>query len=188
MKGPIGFGVLFAFCFIILKMSFYFASIFVGNILPLSFINMFFLLLAISIGLYYYDLRRAEKGESMMQELKQGLKAGMVYTFITCGFLFIYYKKIDQSILVKMQNERIDDFKKGLDNPTTFVQIKASNEAFEVMTADEILDEVKSNIKDFISARSLFLISLMSMMLLSILYSLLITIIYRKVLFRNYLS
>src|SRR5690554_3719218 len=159
MKGPVGFGVLFAFLFIIVKMIFYFSSLFVGNIIPTSFINMFFLISAISIGLYFYVIRRAERTESFMQELKQGLKAGMVYTFITCGFFYIYYKKIDQTVLINMQNERIDDFKKGLDNPQTFAQIKASNAAFEVMTADEILEEVETNIKQFISAQSVFLIS-----------------------------
>lgn len=120
-----------------------------------------------------------------MAELKQALKAGMVYSVIVCGFLFVFYNNIDKSLLTELKKERIEAFQKDIENPTNFSEIKRSNEAFELMNKEEIIEEYTSNVDTIISARSVFLVSLMGMMLLSILYSLLVAIIYRKVLFRQ---
>lgn len=185
MKGPVGYGILFALSFVIVKMGLYFAGLFSGDIIPLSFINMLFLLLSISLGLYFYFQKREDHDVSMITELKQGLKAGMIYTFIISGFLFLYYNNIDDAVIYNMQRERIEQFESDLSDPDRLRVIKEGNAAFELMTADEILEEATSNIEGFISARSVFLISLMGMMMLSVFYSLLITIIYRKVLFRD---
>lgn len=185
MKGPVSFGFLFAFVFIIVKMTMHFGGLFEGNILPTSFLNILLLLLAVAIGLYQYIRNREPAYETLLQEVKQGLKPGIVYTLLVSGFLFLYYNNIDRSIIETMQQQRIEEFSKGLENPSTLAEIRKSNEAFELMTPEEILEEVKSNVDQFISAKSLFLMSLMSLMLLSIIYSLLVTIIYRNVLFRK---
>lgn len=184
MKSPVGFGILFALIFVIIKMLFFFFGWFETNIVPTAFINMFLLLASISVGLYYYMRYRSGAVESMFKEAKQAVRAGLVYTVIVAGFLFVFYQYIDAAMIAKMQNDRIAAFSSGLDDPATFSQIRKSNEAFELMSKEEILAEVKSNVDQFVSARSVFLISLLSMLMLSMVYSILVTIVYRKVLFR----
>lgn len=185
MKTPVSIAILCAFSFVILKMIFHFTGMFRGNITPMAMTNMLCLLLSVSVGLYFHFLTRKDPSESFMSELKQGLKAGMVYTFIVSVFLYLYYSQIDQKVIFDMQSERIEYFREALNDPAQFAQIKNSNKAYELMTAEEMLEDFRANTITIISARSVFLMSLMAMMLLSIAYSLTITIIYRTVLFRK---
>jgi glucan phosphoethanolaminetransferase (alkaline phosphatase superfamily) len=185
MKGPVGMGVVFGLVFIIVKMSAYLFGFMQENIVPSTLINILFLLLAIALGLYQYCINRTEPKESLMAELKQALKAGMIYTFIVSAFLYVFYNNIDKSLLSELKKERIEVFEKDIENPANFSEIKRSNEAFELMNKDEITEEYIKNVDTIISPRSVLLVSLMGMMLLSIFYSLLISIIYRKVLFRK---
>jgi hypothetical protein len=63
--------------------------------------------------------------------------------------------------------------------------IRASNEAFEVMTKEDIYKEMEKSTRSTISPFSITTISLLGMILLSTVYSLLVTVIFRKVLLRG---
>lgn len=185
MKGPVTVGLVFGLLFVIVKMSAYLFGFMTESIVPSTFINILFLLISIALGLYQYIVYREDAHESLMSELKQALKAGMVYTFLVSAFLFVFYNNIDKTLLTELKKDRIEMFEKEINVPGNLAQIKAGNEAFELMNKEEILEEYNKNVDTIISPRSVFLVSLMGMMLLSILYSLLIAIIYRKILFRR---
>lgn len=184
MKSSVGFGFLFAMCFVVVKMMSYFLNVFQEDIKPFALVNILFLIIAISLGLYQYMRFRREPDDNLMNNIKQALKAGFIYTVVVSGFLFTFYKFVDSSVISQMRNERIEIIKTQLKDPAALSQIKRSNHAVEMMEPDEMLEEATKNIDKFISPMSVFLISLLALLMLSILYSILISVIFRKVLFR----
>ena len=81
--------------------------------------------------------------------------------------------------------EKLNAYKTGLANPEELKLIRASNEAFEVMTKEDIYKEMEKSTRSTISPFSITTISLLGMILLSTVYSLLVTVIFRKVLLRG---
>ena len=83
VKSGLGFGL--AWCLI--KYVAYLIEPMPENIIPMVLINILFLLLAIAVGLFIQ--KRNEKEESnALNDIKNGLKAGLPYTVIVCVFIY----------------------------------------------------------------------------------------------------
>lgn len=185
MTKPYQVGLLFAFSFIIVKMIAYFSGIWLLEMKPFAMINMLFLLAAIAMGLYRYLKNDSVKGEDFMKEIKKAMQAGIVYTIVVSGFLFIYYNNIHTEFFSTIKKEQLDTLQKAIDNPVLLANMRRTNGALELMEPQEMLQERKKQLDQFMSPSFTVVITLMGMMLLSILYSIMTTLIFRKILFRN---
>lgn len=176
-------GLSFALLWITIKMVFFWTGITDYNVVPAALLNMLFLLLAISIGLYIHKRRESESGNALL-DIKNAMTAGVPYIVVVSLFIYFYYSSIDPAFNEHQINEALTTIQKDLDNPEGLKAYRAQNPDFEVMTKEEIFESVKSGPETFYNPKATATITLLAMLLLATLNSILIAVIYRKIVFR----
>jgi hypothetical protein len=185
MKITVKIGALFALGWVLVKMIFHVVGISESSIVPTIFINMFLLLSSIAVGLYLHKKQEGFKEGNALSDIKSCMTVGFPYTVLVVIFIYFYYSSIHPDFVNHMIAEKLNAYKIGLENPHELKLIRASNEAFEVMTKEDIYKEMEKSTRSTISAFSITTISMLGMILLSTVYSILVTVIYRKVLLRG---
>ena len=181
MRITLKIGILFAFGWILVKLSIFGMGISSEDSLkPSLLINMFLLILAITVGLYLQKRKDTEESNAL-RDIKNGLSAGVPYAI----FIFFYYSKIDPSFTKHKIAESAIELKKVMDNPDKFKKLKETNPDFEVMTNKQIIKAVLKNSESAYNPKSTAIMSLAAMLLYSTLNSVFITIIFRKIVFRK---
>jgi len=184
MKVTLKTGLIFAFAWILIKMIFFWTGIVGYNIVPAVLLNMLFILLAISIGLYLHKIKETEYA-SALSDIKNGLVAGLPYAVVVSVFIYFYYAKIDPGFNEHQIADREYAMIQEIDSEGGLERIKAQNAAFEVLTRDEILEQARSSNKAFFNAKSTMALSMLALLLLATLNSIFVTVILRRVVFRD---
>jgi hypothetical protein len=184
MKITIKIGALVALAWILVKMIFHFIQI-TESIKPLVFINMFLLLVAIAIGLYLHKKNEGFTQGNALSDIKACMQAGIPYAAIVSIFLYLYYNNINPDFVKHQIAEAEMTIQKALDDPKQEKLIRAEQEAFEVMTKEDIYKELVKGPRNFYSAGATAIIGLLGMTLLATLYSIFVTVIFRKVVLRD---
>jgi hypothetical protein len=179
MKLPIKVGIGAALFWIVLKMLGLAINFSVDDIKIFVFINMFLLTAAIAYSLY--QIKRKEVESNLLNDIKNGMLAGVPYTLIVSIFLYFYYEKI----YPEFNEKKIQEIELRLSNPKTVKEIQTSNPAMENKNPEEIKREVLTSTKAMYSAKFTMIISLLALMVYSTLNSMVIAIIFRRVVFRN---
>lgn len=188
MKVTVKVGVFVALIFVVIKLIFSFAGWFNGDIIPTVLINMFLLLSSISIGLYLHKQNEGFSQGNAMSDIKAGITTGVSYGIVVVSFIYLFYAYINPDFIESMVQEKLVEYQKGLADPVMLKEIKASNESFEIMDAEQIYQEMENSTRSTISPFSITIISMLGMVLLSAFYSILVTIIFRKVLLRDIIA
>ncbi len=175
-------GLIFAAVWILIKMSMFWAGM-ADSQIPGALINIFCLLLAISIGLYLSKRRRKEASNALT-DIKEGMSAGLPYTLIISGFLYFFYGNIDKEFTDHKIAERLTAMEKMLDTPGEWEQFKIDYPDYEMYSKEQFLKEEKKKIEAANNPRSIFVMSLLGGLMLGTFYSILVTAIYRKIVFR----
>lgn len=179
MKLPVKVGIGAALLWIVLKMLGLALNISVDDIKIFVFINMFLLTAAIAFSLF--QLKRKEEESNLLNDIKNGMLAGVPYTLIVSIFLYFYYEKI----YPEFNEKKIQEIELRLSNPMTIKEIQTSNPAMENKNPQEIKRDVMANSISMYSAKFTMVISLLALVVYSTLNSMVIAIIYRKVVFRD---
>lgn len=179
MKFPTKIGIAAALLWIAIKLTAWFLSISLYDIKNFVFINMFLLTASIAVGLYFVKLKESES--NLLNDIKNGMLAGVPYTVIVSLFLYFYYEKI----YPEFNQSKVYEIEIKLKDPKTIKDIQRSNPGMQNKSASEIRHEVISNTKSIYNAKFTMLVALLALMLYSTINSLLIAVIYRKVVFRN---
>ena len=188
MKITLKVGMLGALVFVAIKLIFNFAGWSHGDIIPTVMINMFLLLSSISVGLYLHKKKEGFSTGNAMNDIKAGVTTGVAYGIVVVTFIYLFYAYINPNYIETMVQDKLVDYKIGLSDPERLKDIKASNESFEILDADQIYQEMENSTRATISPRSITTISMLGMVLLSAFYSILVTIIFRKVLLRDVIA
>jgi hypothetical protein len=185
MRITLKIGILFAFAWMLIKLSIFGMGISSEESLkPSLLINMFLLILAITVGLYLQKRKDTEESNAL-RDIKNGLSAGVPYAILVSIFIFFYYSKIDPSFTKHKIAESSIELKKVMDNPEKLKKLKETNPDFEVMTNKQITKAVLKNSEGAYNPKSTAIMSLAAMLLYSTLNSVFITIIFRKIVFRK---
>jgi len=179
MKFPIKVGITAAFLWIALKMLGLAISFSLDDIKTFVFLNMLLLTAAISYSLY--QVKRKEVESNLLNDIKNGMLAGVPYTVIVSVFLYFYYEKI----YPEFNEKKVQEIEVRINNPKTIKEIQSSNPAMENKNPEEIKREVLANTKSIYNAKFTMIISLLALMVYSTLNSMVIAIIFRRVVFRN---
>jgi hypothetical protein len=184
MRITIKTGLLFAFGWILIKLSIFgmgkSVEVFKFAILG----NMLFVILAITVGLYLQKRRDTEEGNAL-RDIKNGMTAGVPYALVVSAFIYFYYSKIDPSYNQHQIAESGVALEKALNDPSKLKKLKATNPDFEVMTVNQIRKAVNKNSEAVYNAKSTTIMALSAMLLYATLNSIFITIIFRKIVFRK---
>lgn len=185
MRITVKFGLLFAAIWIGLKLVL-FATVTGSARYDLTFAimsNILCLLLSISLGLYFHKRKETEDSNAL-NDIKNGLSAGVPYIVIVSVFLYFYYTKIDPEYNQHQRAEAAMQLEKLLDNPEDLQKMRDSNAEFEVMSTDEIRESILANQEAMYSPQAVTTISLLGMLILATINSIFVTIVYRKLIFR----
>ena len=185
MRITLKIGILFAFAWMLIKLSIFGMGISSEDSLkPSLLINMFLLISAITVGLYLQKRKDTEESNAL-RDIKNGLSAGVPYAILVSIFIFFYYSKIDPSFTKHKIAESSVELKKVMDNPVKLKKLKETNPDFEVMTNKQIIKAVLKNSESAYNPKSTAIMSLAAMLLYSTLNSVFITTIFRKIVFRK---
>lgn len=182
MKITIKIGILFAFIWMMVKISFLGMGKANDLLVPAVMVNIFLLLSSISVGLYLYKRKETDEG-SALKDVKNGMATGVIYAILVSIFIYIYYDKIDPDFNKHQIAEQEVLIEKIMKNPKELVKLRASNEAFETMTEKELRLHFKKSLKANYSPKSVSTVSLLAMLLLATVNSIFITAVYRKIVF-----
>jgi hypothetical protein len=185
MKITIKVGILFAIVWMLIKFMYHIIHPNTIDLKITIFSNMLLLIGAISFGLYLHKKQEGFSQGNALSDIKSAMKSGVVYTVLVASFMYLYYAVINPEFNQHQISEVKTQIKLELENPQSLKKIKASQEAFEVMTKEQLYKELVKGPESFYAAKSTFVISLLSLLLLTTLYSILITVIYRQLLFRH---
>lgn len=179
MKLPLKVGLLSASTWIFIKLIAFYLSLSLDDLRPFVFINMFILTAAIAIALYL--VKRKETENNLLNDVKNGMLAGVPYAVIVSVFLYFYYEKIYPYFNERKMNE----ISLKLSNPQTIKEIQCSNPEMENKSFEEIKRDVLAKTKMVYNAQFTMLVSMLSLLLYATLNSIVISVIFRRIVFRN---
>lgn len=151
---------------------------------PTILLNMLLLLVAISVGLYYHKKKEGFTQGNALSDIKGAMTSGVPYALLVSLFTYFYYSNINPGFNQHQIAEAKTLIMKELDSPKGLAKVK-ENEAFELLSKQEIYEKLIEGPKTIYSPGSTFVLMIMGLILLSTLYSILVMIIYRKIMFRN---
>jgi hypothetical protein len=154
------------------------------NIVPSVLLNMLCVLLSIAVGLFLHK-RKETEASNALNDIKNGLTAGVPYAMIVSIFIYFYYSEIDPEFNKHQIAEAHMGIKKELDKPNGLEKARAQNAEFEILSKEEIYEKLKIGPEGFYKASSTMTLSMLALLLLATLNSIFITVIYRKIVFRD---
>ena len=140
---------------------------------------MFILTASIAVALYL--VKRKETENNLLNDVKNGMLAGVPYAVIVSVFLYFYYEKIYPDFIERRLNERSLE----LSNPQTIKKIQRSNPEMENKSFEEIKKEDMEKAKEYFKANTTMLLSMLSLLLYATFNSIVISVIFRRIVFRN---
>jgi hypothetical protein len=179
MKFPIKVGLICAAIWIGLKLLAWTFSFSLNEIKPFVFVNMFLLTAAITIALYFIKLK--EDDSNLLNDIKNGMLAGMPYSVIVSVFMYFYYERIYPDF----NNHKIELIEKKLNEPNAIKDIQKNNPEMQNDSPEEVRREVIQKSKMIYSSKFNMLVALLSLVLYTTINSIVISIIFRKVVFVN---
>jgi hypothetical protein len=185
MKTSVKYGFLFALLWIIINMVIFYGGISREAFLVLIMINLFFLLCAITIGLYMTKKERNWEVGVFLDDFKTSMQGGLVYAILIAGFIYLYHAKIDTSIRDGIINERIEVLHEAVPDSKTYKELQADDPTWRNKSFDDYIENQEDQIRSVVSPMSIFVMHLMGLSMLAFLYSFGSTIIVRKVVLRG---
>lgn len=186
MRPALKFGLLLAFCWIGIKMLFMALNVFQFDIFVPGLLNNLGLLIAISLGLYFEKKREGFGEGTALSDIKSAMVSGAPYVLIVSGFMYFYYSDINPVFVETKVTERVDLVYDALQRPSYVDSLKNQTPEFEVMSTDEILGKMKTEISAAYNPTALFTFSLLGLMVLAFTYAIFVTTIFRRILLRDY--
>lgn len=178
-------GIISAFAWILVKLSIFGMGISIEkSINPSILINMLFVVLAISIGLYLQKRSDTDEGNAL-NDMKNGMSAGIPYAIIVSIFLYFYYAKINPEFTQHKISEGHTELLKKMKDPIKYKQLKNSNPDYEISTDKQIIKNEMNSLKSIWNAKSVSVLTLLALTMYSTFNSIIITIIYRKIVFKR---
>ena len=148
-------------------------------------LNIFFLLSAITFGLY---LTKKEKGFSeslFLEDFKTAMQGGIVYAILISGFLYVYHNNIDTGIRQSLIDARLESLHKTYPDEEAFKVLQSSDSKWKDKNYDLFIEEQEDLTKGIYSAFSIFIFHMMGLFIFAMFFSFFGTIIIRKVILRQ---
>lgn len=187
MRISLKISILFVIIWFIGKMSFFYLQLFqdeAGVKMQVMW-NILCLLMGMTIGTWIEKRKESASENSALNDIKNTMGSGIVYTALVSFMIYLYYAKIDPSYNQRQLAIAEAAVNKMLDDPKEMAKIKKNNPDLESLTREEIYEKAISNQKAMFSPGSTMTISLLGMLLLSTVNAIILTVIFRRVLFKQ---
>ena len=182
MKITLKTGIISALTWIIIKTAYHLIWPGAVSLTPMILSNMFFLMCAVSIGLYLHKKQEGFSQGNALSDIKAGLTAGMPYAVIVAIFIYFYYSSINPQFVENIKEPMITQLNRELSTEESVLKLKRQNPELETKSRDEIYQMGLDNINFKASPKFTSVLSLLGMILMGTLYTIFITVVYRKIL------
>lgn len=187
MRISLKISILFVIIWFIGKMSFFYLQLFQdeAGVKVQVMWNILCLLMGMTIGTWIEKRRESASENSALNDIKNTMGSGIVYTVLVSFLIYLYYAKIDPGYNERQLAIAEASVNKMLDDPKEMAKIKKNNPDLESLTREEIYEKAIANQKAMFSPGSTMTISLLGMLLLSTVNAIILTVIFRRVLFKQ---
>ena len=187
MRISLKISILFVIIWFIGKMSFFYLQLFQdeAGVKVQVMWNILCLLMGMTIGTWIEKRRESASENSALNDIKNTIGSGIVYTVLVSFLIYLYYAKIDPGYNERQLAIAEASVNKMLDDPKEMAKIKKNNPDLESLTREEIYEKAIANQKAMFSPGSTMTISLLGMLLLSTVNAIILTVIFRRVLFKQ---
>ena len=187
MRISLKISILFVIIWFIGKMSFFYLQLFQdeAGVKVQVMWNILCLLMGMTIGTWIEKRRESASENSALNDIKNTMGSGIVYTVLVSFLIYLYYAKIDPGYNERQLAIAEASVNKMLDDPKEMAKIKKNNPDLESLTREEIYEKAIANQKAMFSPGSTMTISLLGMLLVSTVNAIILTVIFRRVLFKQ---
>ena len=144
-------------------------------------VNNFMLLLTISLAIFMSKKSKGFPEITKLEDIKVGMKAGMIYTVIVVFFSYYYNNNLDSSVLDARVAQRMEQLELGLSTDDGIKLYREKNMQALTLSKDQIIQKEREATVNFLNPRVSALLLMMFFTLLTIFYSAFITIVIRKI-------
>lgn len=148
-------------------------------------INIFALICTIAVGIF---LSRKEDGfvqTPFLKDFKEAMQAGLIYTVIVSGFIYVYHEKIDPSIRQNLINNYTVALHNDVPDEETFIKKYGTDEKWADSSYNDFIETQEDAFDSMFSSFSVFFFHLLGLFLFSFFYSFFAVLILRKVVLRR---
>ena len=146
----------------------YAAPFFVFGIL----LNIFMLLVAISLGLFFTRKEKGFEETLFLDDFKTAMQSGIVYTLIISGFVYLYHEVIDSSIKDRLVEARLETIQEMVPDEATYLKLQENDPQWQEKSYDDYIENQELSIKGIISSFSVFIFHMMGLFIFSMFFSL----------------
>lgn len=147
--------------------------------------NMLCLLSGMSLGTYIEKRKEARAESTALNDIKNAMVGGVIYTAMVGVLLYTYYSKIDPGYNERQIVVAEQKIKEALEDKKEKAEILRIRPEYEAMTNEEIFAELRKNPRAMFNPGSTMTLALLAMLVLTTLNAILLTVIYRRILFKN---
>lgn len=143
--------------------------------------NNFMLLLAISLAIFFTKKEAGFADVSKREDIKIGIKSGMIYTVVVVLFGYYYNSYIDSSVLDERIAQRMEKLESVIETEDGLKLYREQNPQASTLTVEQIINKEREATVNFLNPRVSALLNMMFFTLLTIFYAAFITIVIRKI-------
>ena len=149
--------------------------------------NMFLLLCAIGVGIYFTKKSQGYDTEtSFAEDFKVAVQGGIVFVVLLSIFTYVYHEKIDNSFIELKLNERLDANLQNVPNEAEFLKLQAEDFTWKNKTYLDYIENQEDQASVGLSAYSFALGHLGIGMFLAMFFSIATTFIWRKIVMMDF--
>ncbi len=185
MKTSVKAGLLFALIWIITVLTIFLSGYSVDLFLITELFSLLTLLGAIFAGLFLTKKENDYIKVPALEDFKIAMQAGIIYTIVITGFVYIYHNKIDPSIQQSFINQRIERLHNDYPDIESYKTLQEQDNKWQDKSFDDFIENQEDQVKSFIGPFFTSFFHLMVLFMFSLFYSFFVMIVLRKVILRQ---
>jgi amino acid transporter len=143
--------------------------------------NNFMLLLTVSLAIFFTKKNDGFPDVRKRDDIKIGIKAGMIYTVVVVLFSYYYNANVDSSVLDERIAQRMEQLESAISTDAGLELYRERNTQAQTLSREQIMLKEREATLNFLNPRVSTLLLMMFFTLLTIFYSAFITLVIRKI-------
>lgn len=184
MKTSVKAGIFFSLIWIIVVLAVFLAGRSIDFFLISELLSLLLLLGAVFTGLFLSKREKNYEKVNALDDFKVAMQAGVIYTIIITGFVYIYHNQIDVTIQNSFIDQRIEALHELYPDEASFVELQERDIKWADKSYNDFIEQEEDQARSFIGPFFTSFFHLMVYFMFSLFYSFFVTIVIRKVILR----
>lgn len=185
MKTSVKAGILFSLIWIIVVLVAFLAGYSVDFFLISELLSLLLLVGAIFVGLFLTKKENGYEKVNALEDFKVAMQAGIVYTIIVTGFVYLYHSQIDLTIKENFIEQRISDLHEEYPDQASYAKLQEQDIKWQDFSYDDFIENQEDQTRTFTGSFFTSFFHLMVLFMFSLFYSFFVMLVLRKVILRH---